>query len=166
MGSFQASMHEYKQQLEKGHIQKAYRGLMDYFGELRSHLKNKYPQYSVSSAVYYGFMDMTYFSFTPLSIKRRNLKIPVVFVHEAFRFEVWLAGVNRDVQAKYWKLIKENDWNKYYIASNPRGVDYIVDHIIINDPDFCDLDTLTKQIERGTLKFIKDVEGFLSKHKN
>ncbi len=24
--------------------------------------------------------------------------------------------------------------------------------------------TLTKQIERGTLKFIKDVEGFLSKH--
>ena len=86
MGSFQASMHEYKQQLEKGHIQKAYRGLMDYFGELRSHLKNKYPQYSVSSAVYYGFMDMTYFSFTPLSIKRRNLKIPVVFLHEAFRF--------------------------------------------------------------------------------
>ena len=166
MGSFQASMHEYKQQLEKGHIQKAYRGLMDYFGELRSHLKNKYPQYSVSSAVYYGFMDMTYFSFTPLSIKRRNLKIPVVFVHEAFRFEVWLAGVNRDVQAKYWKLIKENDWNKYHISSNPRGVDYIVDHILIDDPDFSDLDTLTKQIERGTLEFISDVEGFLSNHSN
>jgi len=166
MGSFQASMHEYKQQLEKGHIQKAYRGLMDYFGELRSHLKNKYPQYSVSSAVYYGFMDMTYFSFTPLSIKRRNLKIPVVFVHEAFRFEVWLAGVNRDVQAKYWKLIKENDWNKYHISSNPRGVDYIVDHILIDDPDFSDLDTLTKQIERGTLDFISDVEGFLSNHSN
>ena len=166
MGSFQASMHEYKKQLEKRHIQKAYRGLMDYFGELRSHLKNKYPQYSVSSAVYYGFMDMTYFSFTPLSIKRRNLKIPVVFVHEAFRFEVWLAGVNRDVQAKYWKLIKENDWNKYHISSNPRGVDYIVDHILIDDPDFGDLDTLTKQIESGTLDFIRDVEGFLSNHSN
>ena len=104
---------------------------------------------------------MTYFSFFPKSFKRRNLKIAIVFIHDTFRFEVWLAGVNRDVQAKYWKLIKENDWNKYHISSNPRAVDYIVDHILVDEPDFSDLDTLTKQIERGTLDFIRDVEGFL-----
>ena len=111
-------------------------------------------------------MDMTYFSFFPKTFKRRNLKIAVVFIHDVFRFEVWLAGVNRDVQAKYWKLLKENNWNKYHISSNPRGVDYIVDHILIDDPDFSDLDTLTKQIERGTLDFIRDVEGFLSNYSN
>ena len=33
-----------------------------------------------------------------------------------------------------------------------------------NPVDFSDLDALTKQIEKSTLKFIKDVEGFLSKH--
>jgi hypothetical protein len=50
-----------------------------------------------------------------------------------------------------------------HISSTPRAVDYIVDHILIDDPDFSDLDTLTKQIEGGTLDFIKDVEVFLSK---
>ena len=35
---------------------------------------------------------------------------------------------------------------------------------MIDNPDLGELDTLTEQIERGTLKFIKDVEIFLSKH--
>lgn len=163
MESFHKSMSEYKKQLRKGDIQKAYQGLMEYFRDLRSHLKRKFPDYYISNSIYYGYMDMTYFSFFPKSLKRRNLKIAIVFLHEAFRFEVWLAGVNRNVQTKYWALLKESDWNKYQIASTPKGVDYIIDHILINNPDFSDLDGLTKQIERGTLEFIEDVEGFLSK---
>jgi hypothetical protein len=43
-------------------------------------------------------MDMTNFSFIPKSFKQRNLKIAVVFIHEAFRFEAWLAGYNKQVQ--------------------------------------------------------------------
>jgi len=166
MELFHEYMTEYNKQLKRGYIQEAYQGLMDYFRGLRSYLKNKYPEYLVSSNIYYGYMDMTYFSFFPKTLKHRNLKIAIVFIHDAFKFEVWLAGVNRDVQAKYWKLLKENNWNKYHITSNPRGVDYIVDHILINDPDFSDLDTLTKQIERGTLDFIRDVENFLSNYSN
>jgi hypothetical protein len=38
----------------------------------------------------------------------------------------------------------------------------VIDHILINNPDFSDLDSLTAQIESGTLEFIRDVEGFLS----
>jgi len=166
MESFHEYMSEYKKQLNKGYIQEAYQGLMDYFGDLRSHLKNKHPEYFVSSSIYYGYMDMTYFSFFPKSLKRRNLKIAIVFIHDTFRFEVWLSGVNRDVQAEYWKLIKENGWNKYHSASNPRSIDFILDHILVDDPDFSDLITLTEQIENGTLDFIKDVEGFLSNHSN
>ena len=44
------------------------------------------------------------------------------------------------------------------------GVDSIVEGILVENPDFGDLDTLTRQIERGTLKFIEDVENFLSKN--
>jgi hypothetical protein len=62
-------MYEYKKQLEKGAIKEAYRGLMDYFNALRLFFKNKYPDYFVSGSVYYGYMDMTYFSFTPGSLK-------------------------------------------------------------------------------------------------
>jgi hypothetical protein len=63
-------------------------------------------------------------------------------------------------------LIKENDWNKYHIVSTTKGVDSIIEYILVDNPDFSDLDSLTKQIETGTLKFIEDVENFLSQHKN
>jgi len=164
MDSFQEYMNEYRKQLEKGAIQGAYKGLMEYIMSLRTHFKNKYPDYFVSGSVYYGYMDMTYFSFFPKSFKDRKLKIAIVFIHEAFRFEVWLAGNNKQVQSKYWKLFKESDWNKYHVVSTTKGVDSIVEYILVEDPDFSDLDTLTKQIESGTLKFIKHVEGFLAEH--
>ena len=164
MDSFNENMNEYRKQLEKGAIQAAYKGLMEYIMSLRTHLKNKYPDYFVSGSIYFGYMDMTYFSFSPKSITDRKLKIAIVFIHEAFRFEVWLAGNNKQVQSKYWKLFKESDWNKYHIVSTTTGVDSIVEQILVDNPDFGDLDTLTNKIERGTLKFIEDVEGFLSTH--
>src|SRR5512138_2856547 len=108
MSSFHESIGEYKRQLEKGSIQRAYRGLMDYMMGLRSYFENKYPDYSVSGSIYFGYMDMTYFSFFPKSLKLQGLKVGVVFVHCQFRFEVWLFGYNKGIQAKYWKLFKES----------------------------------------------------------
>ena len=164
MESFHEYMNEYRKQLEKGAIQKAYKGLMEYIMDLRTHFKNKYPDYFVSGSIYYGYMDMTYFSFIPKSLKQRNLKIAIVFIHDTFRFEVWLAGYNKQVQTKYWKLFKESNWNKYRIPPTTKGVDSIIEYILVDNPDFSDLDALTKQIEKGTLKFINDIENFLSKH--
>ena len=162
MESFHESMLEYRKQLEKGAIKEAYRGLIDYFNTLRVYFKKKYPDYFVSGSVYYGYMDMTYFSFFPKSFKSRKLKIAIVFIHDTFRFEVWLAGNNRTVQTKYWELFRERDWKKYRLVTPAKGVDAILDHIVIENPDFRDLDALTKQIEIGTLKFIKDIEIFLA----
>jgi len=137
---------------------------MNYIMNLRVHFKKKYPDYFVSGSIYYGYMDMTYFSFFPESLKRRKLKIAIVFNYDAFRFEVWLGGYNKQIQTEYWKLFTESDWKKYHIATPAKGVDSILDYILVDNPDFSELDTLTKQIENGTLKFIKDVENFLSKH--
>ncbi len=166
MESFHEHMDEYKKQLAKGSIQEAYRGLMDYLMGLRTYFKDQYPDYSVPGSIYYGYMDMTYFPIFPKALKDRNLKIAIVFLHEAFRFEVWLSGKNKQVMTEYWKLIKESGWDKYQIVSPGKGVDSIVEYILVDDPDFSDLDALTKQIETGTLKFIKDVESFLSIHEN
>ena len=154
-------MLEYKKQIERGAIIEAYRGLMDFFNALRAYLKKKYPDYVVSGSVYYGYMDMTYLSFFPQSLRLRKLKIAIVFVHDSFRFEVWLAGNNRAVQTEYWKLFREREWKKYHVVTPAKGVDAILDHVLVDNPDFRDLDALTKQIERGTLEFIKDVESFL-----
>jgi len=166
MKSFHEYMDEYRKQMRKGDIAEAYKGLMDYIMNLRTHFQNKYPDYFVSGSIYYGYMDMTYFSFFPKSLKNRKLKIGIVFIHDTCRFEVWLFGYNKQVQAKYWKLFKENDWKTYHIPSTIKGMDSIIEYIVVDKPDFRNLDSLTKQIENGTMKFIKDVENFLSKHEN
>ena len=164
MRSFHENMTEYKKQMEKGAIQEAYKGLMEYILGLRMYFKNKYPDHYVSGSIYYGYMDMTYFSFIPDSFKQRSLKIAIVFVHDTFKFEVWLAGVNKQVQQKYWDLFKESNWNKYPLVPTTKGVDAVIEHILVADPDFSDLDALTHQIEQETLIFIRDVESFLQGH--
>jgi len=166
MGSFHEDMDEYKKQLAKGTIQKAYRGLMDYIMGLRTHFAVRYPDYFVSGSIYYGYMDMTYFSVIPDSFKQRGLKIAVVFLHEACRFEVWLAGYNKQVQTKYWTFFKESGWDKYRLVPSPKGADSILEHVLVNNPDFSDLDALTTRIESETSAFMTEVEGYLTEHEN
>lgn len=165
MNPFHEYIDEYKMQLEKGAVRKAYQGLMEFIMNLKAYFKNKYPDYFVSGSIYYGHMDMTYFSFFPKSFKQRQLKIAVVFIHDTCSFEVWLAGFNKQVQQKYWKLFKESGWNQYHIVPTTKGVDAILDSVLVSHPDFSDLETLTQQIEQSTMKFIQDIENFLS-HKN
>jgi len=162
MKSFQECMTEYKLQLEKGAIQQAYRGLMAYIMELRTHLMKRHPEYSVPGTIYYGYMDMTYFAVVPPSLAARKLKIAIVFLHEAFRFEVWLAGVNRQIQKKYWRLLNDRGWDRYPLVEPAKGVDAIVEHILVDNPDFSDTDGLTRRIEAETERFIEEVERFLS----
>jgi hypothetical protein len=164
MESFQENINEYRKQIQKGAIQKAYKGLMEYLMALRTHFSNKYPDHFVSGSIYYGYMDMTYFSFTPKSLLDRKLKTAVVFLHEQFRFEAWLAGNNKRVQAKYWNLIKESGWKKFSLVPTIKSVDSIIEHILVDDPDFSDLDDLTKQIEKAAVLFNKDIENFIFKY--
>jgi len=166
MRSLQENMLEYRKQLEKGAIQAAYKGLMEYVMGLRTYFQNKYPEHVVSGSIYYGYMDMTYFSFFPKTLKDRNLKIAIVFVHETCRFEVWLAGFNKQVQSKYWKLFKESGWNKYHLVPTTQGADSILESVLVEDPDFSDPEVITKRIEKATLEFIQDVENFLSEREN
>ena len=65
---------------------------------------------------------------------------------------------------EYWKMIKDSDWNQYHIVPTTKGYDSIIEHVLVEAPDFNDLGALTEQIESETLKFIKDVESFLAIH--
>ena len=111
MASFHESMMEYKKQLDKSVIQLAYRGLIDYMQRLRAHFAGAYPDYFVSGSLYFGYMDMTYFSFIPPALKQLNLKPAIVFVHQALRFEIWLAAANKRIQTNYWNQFKERAWS-------------------------------------------------------
>ena len=163
MRSLQDDMLEFKQQLQKGSIQKAYQGIMAFMMGLKNHFAAAYPDYAAPGGLYFGYMDMTYFSILPKALKERELKIAIVFVYDSFRFEVWLSGKNKQVLAKYWQLFRQNQWDKYNLNEPGKGIDYIVTNVLVADPDFGELDALTQQVEQGTMQFIQDIEGFLLK---
>lgn len=164
MKSLNEAVKEYRKQIEKGDIREAYQGLMECMMGLRSHFEKKHPDSFVSGSLYFGTMDMTYFSFIPESLKRKKLKIAIVLVHDTVRFEVWLAGFNKRIQAKYWTFFKESGWNKYRLPPTIKGADSILESVLVDAPDFDDGKALTRLIEKGTLSFTKDVVDFL--HKN
>ena len=153
---------EYVAQLSKGQIQKAYKGILTFMSELRSYLESKYPDYTAGS-LYFGYMDMTYFAFTPTELKNKKLKIAVVYLHEKGVFEVWLAGNNRKIQAEYIALMSSENIEKYKLSQVIPGVDSIIESILVEKPDFDHPEELKKQIEKKTMEFIKDITSVLDK---
>jgi hypothetical protein len=147
---------EYVIQLSKGQIQTAYRGIMTFMSELRSGLEHKYSDFT-ASAVYSGYLDMTYFAFTPSSLRDRRLKIAIVYLHEACRFESWLAGNTRQIQAEYVEMLSHKDLGRYVLSQIQPGVDSIIASSIVEQPDFDDLDELKKRIEVKTMEFVEDM---------
>jgi hypothetical protein len=163
MNSIREDMEEFREQLEKGYIQRAYRGLLAYLMGLRTHFRSRYGDSAVSG-LYQGTMDMTYFALFPASLKDRGLKIAIVFNYEAFRFEAWLAGSNRKVQRQYWESFKDSLWPDYRVVTPARGIDSIIECDLAIDFDLGDPQVLTAKIEDTTAAFIGDIERFLAEH--
>ncbi len=162
MAQFHESVLEYRRQLEKGLVQQAYRGLMEYMLGLRTHFQKRFPDYEVPGSMYAGYMDMTYFALIPEFFKQRKLKIAVVFLHEDFRFEVWLSGVNRQVQVQVWKQLKDINLAPYQLVADPVKADAVIEHVLLADPDFSNLEAVTERIEKETTRFIKAMKSLLS----
>ena len=156
MESLNNIVQEYTKQLSKGQIQKAYRGIMSFMSGLKSHLEQRYPNYSIS-ALYFGYMDMTYFACTPPDLKDKKLKIAIVYLHKEGRFEAWLGGNNRKIQAEFIEWLSEKDIGKHRLSKPVPGVDSIIEVILVEDPDFDKLEELKTQIEVKTIEFINDL---------
>jgi hypothetical protein len=161
MRSIQDDVNELQKQIEKGSVQKAYKALLYFMMGLRTHFANKYDHPAVS-ALYQGYMDMTYFALFPPSLKHHDLKVAIVFNYNQFRFEAWLAARNRKIQQQYWRLFKDSDWGDYRVVTPAGGIDSIIECDLSKDFDFDNPDSLTVTIENGTEAFIEKIERFLS----
>lgn len=161
MDTLDAHVKEYTAQLAKGHIQVAYRGILGFMSDLRAHLEQKHPDYAVGS-FYPGYMDMTYFAFTPPSLRDQKLKIAIVYLHEENRFEGWLAAANRQVQAQVSDMLREADLGRHTLTELKPGVDAIIGTIIVSQPSFADPISLENLIERETLRFIGEMQAILA----
>jgi hypothetical protein len=158
--SLNDSVKEYTVQLQKGDIQQAYKGIMTFMSILRKHLESKYLEYSMSG-VYFGYMDMTYFAFTPIELKEKDLKVAIVYLHVENRFDVWLGGVNRKIQGEYIQRLKEKDMGDYRLSQVAPGVDSIIEQVLVILPDFDDQEELVGVLEEGVLKFISNIRSII-----
>jgi len=87
----------------------------------------------------------------------KGLKIAIVFNYEAFRFEIWLSGYNKEIQKKNLDWVKEKKIEGYFIPETIKGYDSIIeDHIDIDD---FDKDKVTETLEKRIEIFVKTIEN-------
>ena len=161
MTSLNEYISRYRAEMQKGDVPRAYRGIIDFMLMLRTHLRKKYPELSVSGNFYQGYMDLTFFTLVPVTFEGHQLKIVLVFNHKRIAFEAWLSAVNKEVQEKYLELFRKGTWLDYRIPFSPQDSDSILECDLTTDPGFDQQDLLTGQIEKGLWKFIGEVERFL-----
>jgi hypothetical protein len=134
----------YKEQLKKGDIQEAYVALVKYVTRLGTTLSRKLSESYSFGNIFQGYMDYTYFYYTNDFLKKRKLKMGLVLNHSKMQFEVWLLGQTIPIQEKYWDYFKSTKWNKNRMT---RPQYSILEAALIVNPDFNDLEKLSKEIE-------------------
>lgn len=143
----------YKELLKNGDIQVAYTELVKYVQKLKTAFsKDLGDTYSVGN-VFQGYMDYTYFYLSNDFLKDKKLKLGLVFNHNHVRFEAWLLGQTKDIQEKYWELLKNTKW----IHGSEMPQYSIFEVILVDNPDFNDLDTLTENIKNKLVSVAEDI---------
>jgi len=160
MKSLNESIEVYRKLMAEGHMLRAYQGIIGTMMELRTFFLKEYPELNVSSSIYQGYMDMTFFAVTSDVLKQRQLKVAIVFLHEPIRFEAWLSASNKRQQKKNWELIRDAEWHRYQLEDTIEGRDAIIRTVLVEKPDFDHKDQLKGMIEKETLQFIKNLEAF------
>ena len=110
------------------------------------------------SGILHGYMDYTYFYYSNDFLKTKKLKLGLVLNHLEMRFEVWLLGNTKPIQKKYWELSKNTKWNN---NKNEMSEYSILEAILVEKPDFNNLDKLTEQIETKMIKASEEILDYL-----
>ena len=148
----------YQDQLKKGDILVAYNELVKFVMNLRTtFIKRLSDKYSFSG-ILHGYMDYTYFYYSNDFLKTKKLKLGLVLNHLEMRFEVWLLGNTKPIQKKYWELSKSTKWNNHKDEMPEYS---ILEAVLVEKPDFNNLDKLTEQIETKMIKASEEILDYL-----
>ena len=162
MKSLINSLQIYQKLLQETEMQVAYRELIKFISKLQFNFKTKHPEYEVSKGLYQGYLDLSFFTFTTEQLRHKQLKIAVVFLHEELRFEAWLSGRNRTIMSTYHKNLKGYDLGEYLLTNDENGMTSIIKGILVNNPNFDNLNELATEIEYNTVRFVNDIQDILS----
>lgn len=131
MENINSLMSDFKVQLNKGRIQRAYRYIFDIFSDLTSALKRLDDKAISVNSLYHGYLDMTYLPVITGKLKENGLKIAIVFNYSSFQFEIWLSAVNRRKRKEVLDAIIVSKWRKYKTVENDANTDAIIEHKIL-----------------------------------
>jgi hypothetical protein len=160
MNNLSQHIKHYNHQLNLGHIQKAYRGIMEMMSQLKITWDNQYPEIP-SGALYAGYMDMTFISVKPAVLSDVDLRVSIVYLHESHTFEVWLVARNRKIQSQIHDHLKKKELGRYTLSELGPGVDSIIALTCVADPDFDNTEKLIMEIIEKTQDFIADMAGLV-----
>jgi len=100
----------YKAAFSSGELQKTYQDLVGIVQNLRTEFSKKYKgEFSIAN-VLHGYIDFTYFYLQNDYLRKKKLKLAIVFNHKNANFELWLLGQTKDVQILYWRKLREVKW--------------------------------------------------------
>lgn len=138
----------YKKQLETGEIQIAYVGLVKFVMSLKTQFSKDLGDLFSFSGIFQGYMDYTYFYFSNEFCRERKLKLGLVLNHADMRFELWLLGQTKDVQKRYWNLLKHTGW----VSGEAIPKYSIFEHVLIKEPNFSNLKALSETIGKSLVR--------------
>ncbi|MBE2223223.1 MAG: hypothetical protein IAF02_16900 [Anaerolineae bacterium] len=143
----------YKELLKAGDVQIAYAELVKYVQKLRTEFSKSFGNDYATGNVLQGYMDYTYFYISNDYLKSKKLKLALVLNHAEANFEIWLLGQTKDIQEKYWKLLKNTKWIKA-----PDMPQYSVFEVtLVKNPNFENLDKLTNDLKKQFLAVSNEI---------
>lgn len=143
----------YRELLTQKDIQVAYTELIKYVQRLKTTLsRNLSHEYSFGN-VFQGYMDYTYFYFSNEYLRKKKLKFGLVLNHRDMKFEVWLLGQTKSIQAKYWQLFKNTKW----IKNSEMPLYSVLEVSLIESPNFNNLDLLTETIKSKLILVVDEI---------
>lgn len=148
---------EYKEIMQNTNLQRGYQEFIKFFRYLRIYLEKETMGFTFTGNIVENNMDYSYFQFTNNELKTKGLKIVIVFVHKDFNYEIWLSGINRNIQNKYFDDLKKSK-KQYALTDNPNRTDYILKTNIIANYDYDNLDKLLNEMKTSINEFIDNIE--------
>lgn len=149
----------YTETLKVGDVQVAYAELVKYVQKLRTEFSKELADDYSTGNVLQGYMDYTYFYVTNDYLKSRKLKLGMVLNHAEANFELWLLGQTKDIQEKYWTLLKNTKW--IHSPSIPKYS--VFDVVLVKEPNFDQLNKLTDQLIEQFVAIFIEIESSLKR---
>ena len=150
----------YKEQVNKSDIQKTYMFLLKYLMQVKASFERAFSKEYSCGYVSPGYMDYSYFSFFNDYLRDKKLRFGIVLNHSEMRFELWLMGQNKEIQNRYWDLLKTSTWNEGR-TKKPKYAE--IEIVLVDNPDFENIDALTADIINRAVEEANKVIAYLKK---